>query len=87
VTADVVDLGNGKAQAGDLGFIGAASENRTRDLRITSASLWPTELRRQRDESVRDQDPRPQWGIERGGRYTGLTCLVSTRRAMLAWGK
>ena len=27
-------------------FLGAASENRTRDLRITSASLWPTELRR-----------------------------------------
>src|SRR4051812_40995964 len=28
------------------GFAGAACGNRTHDLRITSASLWPTELRR-----------------------------------------
>ena len=27
--------------------VGAACRNRTDDLRITSASLWPTELRRQ----------------------------------------
>src|SRR5215471_8894944 len=36
-------------------MIGAASGNRTLDLRITSASLCPTELRRQRGESIRDR--------------------------------
>src|SRR6266566_2618377 len=41
-----------------MGFdVGAACRNRTDDLRITSASLWPTELRRQRRPSVRDPLP------------------------------
>ena len=42
--------------APDQAFHGAASENRTRDLRITSASLWPTELRRRGRRAARPSE-------------------------------